>query len=62
MPILYWLGRGKPLNPYLIGILVDRLRNELKPKELRVPPEKDWEMPGMAVINEKTVMHRWMKI
>lgn len=34
LPSQYWLGRGKPLNPYLKGRMVAYLRKELKPKEL----------------------------
>jgi len=35
LPLEWWLGRGKPLNPYLKGIIVELLRKELRPKELK---------------------------
>lgn len=35
-----WLGRGRPLFPYLRGFLVDYLRKELKTKELKLPPDE----------------------
>lgn len=28
LPLEWWIGRGRPLNPYLKGILVDMLRRE----------------------------------
>lgn len=28
LPIEWWIGRGKPINPYLKGIIVDYLRRE----------------------------------
>ncbi|PHU01018.1 hypothetical protein BC332_30805 [Capsicum chinense] len=34
LPLEYWVGRGKPLNPYLKEKLVDYLQTELKPKEI----------------------------
>lgn len=39
LPLSWWLGRGKPLNPYLTGIVVDLLRTNLKPKELKIVPD-----------------------
>jgi len=33
LPVSWWLGRGKPLNPYLTGLLVHILRDNLKPKD-----------------------------
>lgn len=35
-PLEIWLGRGAPLNPYLLGILREKA---VAPKDLRVPPE-----------------------
>lgn len=38
--IEWWLGRGRPLNPYLRGLMIDHLRPVMKPKDLRLaPPE-----------------------
>lgn len=47
LPLEWWLGRGKPLNPYLKGYLVEYLRKECRPGELRLAPEEFFELPGM---------------
>ena len=42
MPFEFWLGRGKPLDPYLRGFLIWILREAYKlnqPKDLSVTPE-----------------------
>lgn len=31
-----WLGRGRSLNPYFQGVLVDRLRKEVAPLDLKL--------------------------
>ncbi|KAL6519618.1 hypothetical protein OROMI_032866 [Orobanche minor] len=49
LPLEWWIGRGKPLNPYLKGIIVDMLRKELQPKELRLPPEKLTRVNGITL-------------
>lgn len=46
LPLDLWLGRGMPLNPYLRAHLVWILREEMKPKELRLPEDNLFEMPG----------------
>lgn len=35
--IEWWRGRGRPLNPYLRGLMIDYLRSVMKPKDLRLP-------------------------
>ena len=60
LPLEWWIGRGQPINPYLKGIIVDRLRKELKPKELRVVPE-EVVFSAEREILERTVIHNWMK-
>ncbi|KAF3665847.1 putative NADH-ubiquinone oxidoreductase chain 4L-like [Capsicum annuum] len=40
LPLEYWIGRFGNLNPYLKGKLVDYLRTELKPKEIRLFPRR----------------------
>lgn len=35
LPLEIWLGRGRPLNPYLRGFLIDRLRKAYKPTDLK---------------------------
>ena len=32
LPFDLWLGRGRPLNPYLRGVIIDLLRKEMRPK------------------------------
>nr|QLA48210.1 hypothetical protein [Medinilla magnifica] len=60
LPLEWWIGRGKPLNPYLRGRLVSWLLKELKPKDLRLFPEK-MVFDGEREILERTVLHNWMK-
>ena len=40
MPFELWLGRGRPLNPYLKGSLVEWLRRETAPKDLHLFPDE----------------------
>lgn len=54
------IGRGKLINPYLKGIIVDFLRKELRPKELRLVPE-EFVFDGEREISERTVTLNWMK-
>lgn len=35
----WWLGRGAPLNPYLRASIIHFLREEMRPKELRLIPD-----------------------
>lgn len=39
-PFEWWLGRGRPLSPYLRGSLIFWLQQEMKPKELKVAPDE----------------------
>ncbi|PHT98242.1 hypothetical protein BC332_32834 [Capsicum chinense] len=61
LPLEYWIGRGKPLNPYLKGKIVDFLRKELKPKEIRLFPE-EMVFDKERDILEHTVIHNWVKM
>lgn len=47
LPFELWLGRGRPINPYLRGTIVDFLRKEMKPRVLSVIPDELFEQPGM---------------
>jgi len=38
LPLEWWVGRGNPIHPYLLGQIGDMLRRELKPKEIRLAP------------------------
>lgn len=39
LPLELWLGRGRPLNPYLRGVIIDFLIKEMKPRDLSLPPD-----------------------
>lgn len=40
LPLEWWIGRGKPLNPYLRGIIVALVLKELAPRQLELVPEE----------------------
>lgn len=60
LPLEWWIGRGRPINPYLKGLIIERLRKELKPKELRLFPE-EIVFDGEREILERTVILNWVK-
>lgn len=61
LPFEWWIGRGQPLNPYLRGTIIEMLRKELKPKELRlIPNELSFE--GERDNAEYTLVDNWMKM
>lgn len=60
LPLDFWIGRGLPLNPYLKGKIIDFLRKEFKPKEIRIPPE-GLLFDGEVEICERTVLRGWME-
>ncbi|CAN4117908.1 unnamed protein product [Withania somnifera] len=60
LPLEFWIGRGKPLNPYLKGKIIDYLRKELKPKEIGLFPE-ELVFDGEREILERTLLLRWVK-
>lgn len=61
LPFDLWIGRGRPLNPYLLAYLIEILRHEMKPKELRLPPDNLFEMPGMKHMLEWMSLRGWVK-
>lgn len=61
LPLDWWFGRGKPLNPYVRGRLVSYLLNQMRPRDLNLAPSKYFEMPGMNDFLEWSLLHRWMK-
>ncbi|PHU24600.1 hypothetical protein BC332_09707 [Capsicum chinense] len=61
LPLAYWIGRRKPLNPYLKGKIVNFLRKELKPKEIRLFPE-EMVFDKERDILEHTIIHNWVKM
>ncbi|XP_054789349.1 uncharacterized mitochondrial protein AtMg01110 [Prosopis cineraria] len=60
LPLDLWLGRGNPISPYLKGILVDLVKERMKPKQLVLPPE-GYLLDGEAANAEYTLYHHWMK-
>ena len=42
-PLELWLGRGRPINPYLRGIIIDHLCKEMRPRELNLIPDDLFE-------------------
>ncbi|KAK4412067.1 hypothetical protein Salat_2973600 [Sesamum alatum] len=54
-------GRGKPLNPYLRGHIVDYLRHELRPREQKSIPEDLFEFPGQRDFLEWSMLRSWVK-
>ena len=58
LPLEWWIGRNRPISPYFKGILVDLVREEFKPKDLKLPPdlEDDWEI----WLTEPTLIRSWM--
>lgn len=56
-----WLGRGRPLNPYLRGLMVDKLRSVMKPKELNLAPEEVFPTPNSRDLLEWTILRGWVK-
>lgn len=61
LPLELWLGRGRPLNPYLKGCLMDFLRGKAAPLDLKLYPQEALIGPRMAERLEKTVFASWMK-
>jgi len=56
-----WPGRGRPLNPYLWGFLVDYLRKELKTKELKLPPDELFLHRNVKDLLEYSSLRSWVK-
>lgn len=61
LPLELWFGRGKPLNPYLKGIIVSEVLLKLKPKELVLPPEEYWWNEDEETFLEYTLYHNWLR-
>lgn len=58
LPLEWWVGRGRPINPCLKGLIIERLRKELKPKEIQLFPE---EIVFDGEILECTLIYNWVK-
>lgn len=62
LSISWWLGRGKPLNPYLQGALISYLKTRIKPRQLSLPPCPEVLFEGEATQMEYTLYHNWVKM
>ena len=61
LPLYLWLGRGRPLNPYLRGVIIAHLRVKMQPNELRLPPDNLFEMPGKKDFLEWSILRVWVR-
>jgi len=60
LPLELWYGRSRPLNPYLRGVLIDYLRKEMFPKELKVLPSEVIEGSTEDVLS-RTLLRSWVR-
>lgn len=56
-----WLGRGRPLNPYLRFRLKESILKEMKPRDLRMTPDDLYPTEGVKDIQEYTHVRGWMQ-
>lgn len=74
MPFNLWMGRGRLLNPYLSGVIIDFLRKEMRPRDLQVVPDQmscflnqcrlashRLHKPGMKDFLEWSTLRSWMQ-
>lgn len=61
LPIEWWIGGGKPLSPYIHGVILEMVKETLKPRDLRVP---SWfYKDDMRVeLDERRLLHGWMSV
>lgn len=57
----WWLGRGAPLNPYLRASIIHFLREEMRPKELRLIPDDLFATEKVKDFIEWSILRSWMK-
>lgn len=56
-----WLGRGRPLNPYLKGVIIDFLRREMRPLPLSLAPDELFPKPQMHEFLEWSTLRSWVR-
>lgn len=61
LPVDLWLGRGRPLNPYLIGYIVNYLREKMRPKELKLMPDELFGHPAEKDFIEWSTLRSWVR-
>lgn len=54
LPIELWLGRGRPISPYLRGFFIDFLRHRFRPRDLAGYP------PGLIPDDQQELVERTM--
>ena len=57
-----WLGRGLPLNPYIRGFIINYLRKEMKPKDIRMIRDELFFTPKVKEFLEWLMLRSWMKM
>lgn len=61
LPFELWLGRGLPLNPYLRGVIIDFLRKEMRPRDLRLIPDDVFSRPEDKELFEWSTLRVWVR-
>lgn len=63
LPVELWLPSvlGYVPAPEVIGMVIERLRLVLKPRDLETPPPAHFPYPGMADFLEWSVYQGWMR-
>ena len=56
----WFLGRGKPLNPYLKGFLFRKILSFLKPKDIKVAPDWCYDSYSMLFGAERLLVSSWL--
>jgi hypothetical protein len=60
LPIDWWIGRGLPISPHLKGIIVQKIRSQLKLKQLQLLPEDRFWGEGEVWTTENQFYRQWM--
>ncbi|DAB41745.1 RNA-dependent RNA polymerase [Oxybasis rubra mitovirus 1] len=60
LPLEWWIGRGKPISPFLKGVLVDRVRSSMKLKQLCLVPEERFWGEGEIWTTENQLYRNWL--
>jgi hypothetical protein len=55
-----WLGRGRLLDPHVRAAIIRKLVKQLRPSDLKLPPESLFEKPGIFEFLEYTMLRSWM--
>lgn len=61
LPVDLWLGRGYPLNPYLMASLIHQIRERIKPVDLRLPPDGYFVTEKVKDFLEYSMSRSWVR-